>query len=178
MRRVNELFAWSSFALALFAWGGVALFAWMVSASLDESMSRSLQREQEFAAQSSMLRMHALARDTREAREQLAALVELDVVRMIAAIEAVGPDSGTRVEIGQALSSAANEEAPLSTIGLIVQAEGTYAAVVRAAAMLYSLPIPAAVDSLQFELLPGGKGDAWRLAVRLRLFTSVDLPSS
>jgi hypothetical protein len=127
-----------------------------------------MDQEHDARKQANALKLRALARETQEQRAALTALSSSDVVRMLDALDQLGADAGVDLKIGQAQVVPAAD--PLRGVAFIVNAEGSFSAVLKAASLATSLPMPSRVDQLQFERLPGTSG--WRLGARVRFITS------
>ena len=178
MRRTTYL-AWLSIAGAVALAAGVGLLALTVEKNTAARVAHALEEVQHSIRQANKIRAHALARETRLDRDALDVLVTNDVLQMIGVIERVGTDAGVRIEIGQSLAALPGTlEQPLNTVGFVVQADGSYAALLHAVELFHSLPYPSAVDQVQFEFAEDeGKAGVWKLSVRLRFFTISELPS-
>src|SRR3989338_8427821 len=126
---------------------------------------------------------HAL--ETSNARAQIEAVAGADVVSIVDTINAVGADAGVRIQIGQALSAPGTKgDTLLRTVSFIVEVEGGFASVMQAASLLQTLPIPSAVDQLDFGYVPDISGAStsgtrapWRLGAHMRFFTTADTSS-
>lgn len=171
--------SWAAFLAAICAWGLVGLCTWTIFAAKDARIFRNADSEQTALRQASALRTHALARDTKDVRAQLEAYAYLDVLSIVDTIESVKKDARVGIDIGQALSAGENATSLAHTVGFIVEARGSFSAITHAAALLQSLPIPSAVDQMQFERMQDAAGspNLWRLTARMRVFTTADISS-
>jgi len=182
---IIKVFAWVAFAACIGAWTGV----WFLdSAIADAAASREEERQsadQRLTRDAALARAQALIDDTAEERAQLSQLVSVDVVAAANTIESIGAASGATVKVvsanPEALSSANGAAASLHAIGLSVSAEGSFAAVMRAAALLETLPFPALVEQLDLTLVPDSGAPAkkprWRLSEQVRLLTTAVISS-
>ncbi|QQG37987.1 MAG: hypothetical protein HYS26_00310 [Candidatus Kaiserbacteria bacterium] len=180
MKDTTHMLAYLLLAFAVLSWSAFGWFAFAVLGTMDERLAVRTSYEEEALRQASALRRHAIARETKSERAVLAEHTGVDIVRMIETIEQVGTDSGTAIEIGQVSSAPSTDPAqPLNTVGFVIQSQGTFAHALRAAEMLYALSLPSTIESVQLERLPAAEAKgAWRLVVRMRVFTSAELPTS
>ncbi len=179
----NTYFSWIALLAAILAWTAVIFFAWTISSQHEARTSSDSDSEQASVQQSVALRVHSLARETSPARAELEGLVSTDIVSIVDTIDAVGHDAGVQIQIGQALAAPSSGPGSIvHTVSFIVEAEGSFASVAHAAALLGSLPTPSAVDQLQFERAPSTEDSAkgsphWRMSARMRFFTTADTSS-
>ena len=124
------------------------------------------------------LRLHALARETKDARTRLEQLSDSNLVEILDTIEGLSREVGVPVEIGQALSASSDPTSPITNASFVIEATGTFAQVIHAAALLESLPLPSSLEELHLELLPAARGrSSWHMVVRLQFFTTADFSS-
>lgn len=167
---------------ALIAWGLVGYFAWTIN--VDESKRLADAREAQMAtiANAHAVRTHALALDTAKEREQLKTLLGVDVVSAAYMIEGVGRASGVAVKLGDALpeGAQASEGFAPKTVGFVVRADGKFSALMRAARLFETLPIPSSVTRVDIERAPrssGDKSNLWHMNVYIRILTTSDISS-
>lgn len=172
--------SWLAFAVALALCAGVGYFAWMITAAAEEHSSKIASMEQEELESAAALRLHALARDTKDARTKLEQLSDADILEILDTIEALARDTGVPIQIG-APSISSNEASPVRTASFIIEAQGTFTQVAHVVALLESLPIPSALDELQLERLPSSEGSkparSWHIVTQVRIFTTADIPT-
>src|SRR3990167_231014 len=181
-QKYSAYLSWPAFLAAVLIWLSVGLFAWTIRAEKQMRASKDFDTEFIATTQDASLRLRALARDTREERALLDQIAGADITRIVDTIERAGRDAGVALEIGQALSAPSGDTPnPANAVSFFVSAEGTFAAVMRAARLLASLPLPALIEEVQFERIaaaPGRGGAAkWQLGVRIRFFTTSDISS-
>ncbi|OGG79750.1 hypothetical protein A3A39_04470 [Candidatus Kaiserbacteria bacterium RIFCSPLOWO2_01_FULL_54_13] len=178
-----QFISWGALAVAIALWAGVGFFAWTIAKEESAHASRAAEEVEESVLQSAILRLHALARETKDARARLEGIARRDVVEILDSIEGVARDSGVPIKIGQALAASSDPSSPLRMASFVIEAEGTFAQVAHVASLLESFPMPSSVNELQFEQLPGStgakksKGNIWRVVARMRFFTTVDFPT-
>ena len=176
---------WLVLAFALIAWGAVGYFAWSVSGAEAARVSRQTALAEEAAKFESDLRMHAIARETREERAALEKIARTDLLSIVEAIEMVGEDADVRVGIlqiaaGDPISAASPDVPTIRPVNAVVEAQGAFGRLVHAAALLQVLPFPSEVYQMQFERIPpeaGGSAGGWRFVARIRVLTTADISS-
>ena len=177
--------SWGALFAGFLAWGCVVWFALIIADADTARASSQNSAQQTSAKQTSDLRTHSLALETSNARAQIEAVAGADVVSIVDTINAVGADAGVRIKIGQALSAPGTKgDTLLRTVSFIVEVEGDFASVMQAASLLQTLPIPSAVDQLDFGYVPDISGAStsgtrapWRLGAHMRFFTTADTSS-
>ncbi|MBI2610601.1 hypothetical protein HYW60_01540 [Candidatus Kaiserbacteria bacterium] len=179
---VTRYVSWLAFALALLLWAAVGYFAWTISAAAEEHRATIARMQEESAEHSSALRLHAIARETKEARAELEELSDADLLEILDTIEALARDTGIPIQIGQAPTIAASESSPLRTASFTIDSQGSFTQVAHVVAFLESLPLPSALDELQFERLgspESGKSarSLWRVVTKVRFLTTADIPA-
>lgn len=176
-----SLYASAAIALlALFVWGGVGYFAWTISIEAEAHRSTIAGMEQKTAENAFSLRLHALARETKNERSRLEEISRTDLAGILDGIERLSKDSGIPMEITQAPSISRMESSTMRVLSLSVEALGTFAQVARAVALLETIPIPSTVDELRFERTAGAEGAArssWRMIASVRFLTTADIPT-
>ena len=176
----SPLLPWSALGLATIVWGTIVYGVWTAQFSQSEREAQMVETERATLEQSAALRLHALARETKEARETLERIADMDVVEILDVIEGVARDSKIPIQIGQALSEPASGSSPIRAVSFMIQVQGSFAEVLRAMALLESLPIASSVAEIHLERLPEAtrSGRAlWRGALRVRFFTTADIAS-
>ncbi len=185
MRKITFV-AWGAVAIALAAWVAVAMFAWTIFTQESERSSRATDAEAVTARETASLRLRALARDTKSAREQLDALTKTDVLRIADMIEEVGKSAGVNVKINGAEPETVQpptKAQSLYAINFLVETEGAFPALMYAAALFENLPVFSSVQSLEFERAQNSDSSAknkkalWRLNARIKVMTTADISS-
>lgn len=183
MRTISGTVAWGMLVVALACWVGVGYFAQSV-VSLRSAQANALAAlEKKFLEHAAVLRLHALVRDTKDARAQLEGIADNGVIATLELIEAVGRDTGVELQISQAGPGALEAESRTRSLAFVVQGEGTFARVMQTIALFESLPAPSAIDSVQLVYVPDNdastkaRGDRWGAVIRLHFLTTSDLSS-
>ena len=185
MKKIS-LIAWGMVAAAMFAWILAAMFAWTIFAEESQRNWRIGDAEEAAARETAALRLHALARDTKNAREQLAALTEADVLGIANMIESVGKSTGVKIKINGAEPESDRQDAStkvqtLNAVNFLVETEGTFASLMHTASLFENLPAISVVQSLEFERLQTSdsidknKKPLWRLIARIKVMTTAGI---
>lgn len=168
------------------AWAGV----WRTHSYIDESVAQYRAelstRESVAAREAAQARIRSFADETKSKRAALAGQVTIDPIAATKIIESVGPAARVSLRVSDAsaetvpLPSGAAAR-PLKVVGFLVEATGSFSAIMKAARMLESLPLPTAIRQLDIAQVPADqdtKGPRqWRLHMRIRLLTDSDLTS-
>ena len=152
--------------VAIVAWcgvGGLVLRIASERADYAEALSRT---EEESLRGESATRLRSAVESSRAEREAIEKVFAISVLQAVEVIEQAGRAAGARnVAIGDASPTAG--PADLTAMDVVVNADGTFAALSRAIALFETLPIPAALES--FEMEQGEQGDTWQLTARMRI---------
>lgn len=166
--------------LAVVAWGLVALFAWTINA--DESARSATAGDEQKAVVSNAvaLRMHALAQETAGDGEVLKKLLDVDVVSASYMIEEVGKVAGVTVKLSDAQpenTQSVDGSGP-KAVGFVIAADGKFPALMHAARLFETLPIPSSVTRLDIEHTPQSSGKPtglWHMNVYIRVLTTSNI---
>ena len=140
MKKIS-LIAWGMVAAAMFAWILAAMFAWTIFAEESQRNWRIGDAEEAAARETAALSLHALARDTKNAREQLAALTEADV-RDANMIESVGKSTGVKIKImAQSESDRQDASTPKSMQLTFLLKRKNFASLMHTASLFENLPL-------------------------------------
>ena len=182
MRR--PLLTYLSFAallLALCAWAAAIFFLSDISSRLTARAQALSSSSIQNAQQVNLIELHAIAQDTASGRAALDQLVGTDVVGIANAIQTAGQTAGTKTIIGSATAlSHQDKTSGVSSLEFVVQSTGTFAQVWRAAQLFGTLPLPASVEELDFEEMPGtgaAANGSWQLTARIMVLTSAQISS-
>lgn len=181
--RTLSLSAYSLLAIAVIAWGAVFFeSSWLLGSASDRAQSAA-SSEQMSEKLAYAARLSALAADTKDERAQVEAMVRGDVVAIANTLEAVGKNAGVGAKVSDALPENGATALPgggaVQPIAFIVQTQGTFQALMRAAALYERLALPSQIEQLDME--KSGSGDAksapWRMTLRIRVLTSAIITS-
>ncbi|MBI4133001.1 hypothetical protein HY478_00135, partial [Candidatus Uhrbacteria bacterium] len=146
--------AWLALLGAVLMWGGIAYGLWAINSAQASREQKIVEAEQLAIQQSAALRLHALARDTKEQREKLEKVARMDIVEILDAIEGLARDAKVPVEIGQAHSEPGSAASPVHAAFFVIQIQGSFAQIFHTVSLLEAIPIPSSVSELDFERLP------------------------
>jgi hypothetical protein len=155
--------------VALVAWGGFGALVWQLSiARADYASTLELSKENALRGESAA-RLQTSIDATVAEREALEQLVAVSILRAVEVIEQAGAAAGaSNVTIGEATPTGTSEG--LSIITIVVNASGSFGALMRAVALYETLPIPATLE--QFELVKLSEERSWQLTARVRILTA------
>ncbi len=169
--RLIHIMSWSAVLAAMFLWGAF----WFFDRELQNERFRYadvLATQAEEGVREEMLaRLRSTVNDTVNDRADIEKLVSVRILDAVQIIEQSAQRAGaTGVAIGEAspLPSTANAPKGIATYVIVVNAEGSFASVMRTISVFETLTIPATLT--QFTLEKGEK--TWRLTARLTLLIS------
>lgn len=170
--------------LAVAAWTGVVYFAQSIQQQESDLASAAQSQEQTSDAQTSSVRLHALAQDSAAESATLDSVLGSDVASIVSTLQATGKSAGVDVTLSGALpESAPSADAAASqinAIGFVVEGSGTFTALMRVAELLETLPLPSSVQQLDLQRVNDSSGaptTTWHLNAYLRVLTSADISS-
>ncbi len=184
MQKTIHLLAYLLLPLALLAWTGVVLFAWHIGARETEHADALTLAQQSSTQHDSSVRIHAFVQESAPARAKLDSILEIDIVSVANMIASAGKAAGVNVKLSGALPEQAPLPKPggpqLQAVGFSVQADGKFAALMRAAELFETLPIPASLTRIDIQHTPdsgGKKTDSWHINLYLIVFTTSNVSS-
>lgn len=183
--RLLGIGAASALIAALLLWAVFGYFVQKLTAARTLHAAEALDFSQNEERARASARLHALVRDTANDQEVFEELARTDVLAAVEAIEAAGKAAGavvtvrgaTAAPLGGASKSKTNTIKDLRAIEILVDAEGKFQSLIKAASIFEALPFLSSVDRLQFEEnLSSSDGkksaDAWRMTARIRIITT------
>lgn len=164
--------------LAVLAWTGIWYLGNGIldAASARASTASSAQVQSDRAAYTQ--RIAALVADTRDDRATLENASEMHIVSIVTMIENIGTKTGITVKVNNAQSQGSAPELPgggsLNAFALAIEADGSFAQIMRTVQALESLPLPSSIEQLEISLNGGdpGKSHGWHLNARVNVFTA------
>lgn len=160
---MKTFFAWGMLALALIGWGGFGLLVYDLYSEREAYARDSLVFEEESLKGESATRLRSVVRDTEAERNALTSVISVPLLDVAEMIEAAGDDAGaTNVSIGEA-TPVAKPPKNLSVYTFVLNANGSFMALMRTVILLESLPIPTNIE--RFEISKSDK--TWRLTARI-----------
>ncbi len=177
--------SWGLLALAILAWAAVGLFAWTIQGDESAQAIDIQATQQSSTAQTSEIRMHALAQDTASNRSALSALLNVNIVSIVNMIQASGKANGVDAKVSNALPETLpfNTSGPnaIGAVGFTVEATGIFSALIHVAQLLETLPIPSSLDELDIQETPSLTGTPatgeWQMNASVNVLTT-SIPSS
>lgn len=176
------IISWVLLVAALAAAGGVVYAGiYIKNAAIARAAEASTSEQQSDRVVFSQ-HLRSLAAETQADREKLDALVHNDIVNVVDMLERTAQAANVKATVSGALPSGAAVQLPggvsLQSIIFVVQAEGTFAALMHAAELYEHLPLPSSVEQIDLERdrSAGAKG-LWRIKMDIRLLTTSDVSS-
>jgi hypothetical protein len=180
----SSFVAWITTATACGAWVAVVLFAMYIQSMQADHETRAQETQQRIEKKVQTTYTHAVVTATADARAQLDALVNVDPASLSDLINGAGKVAGVSVQITNALSesaSALNTKAGTQAFSFNAVSQGTFGAVVYAAGLLETLPVPSSVERLDFVHTPGipgvGGDSGWHLSAQVKIVTASSISS-
>lgn len=177
MQRISYI-AWLVVVLALSACAGVAYFAWTIAQDKKDRIEILASTQETSLRQAAAARIHALVTDTVSQRKELEGLLPPDVLSVAGLIRDAGVAAGVALELSNALpeTPSSSDVSPVHAIGFLVQAKGSFPALMRAIAILETLPVAVSVQRFDIERTSAGGGVAsntsWHMSVYIRALTT------
>ena len=173
MKRSENYLALLLLVLALLACAAVVYFQWMIN-DAETAYGASVQNaQQSFTAQNSAVAMHAEAQDTASARQKLDALLSPDVASVAATLRGIGKTTGAQVVLGGALPEStptnASGQSSLSAVSYSLEADGTFASLMRTLQLIETLPLPSRVERFDIQQ---SQGTSWHMSVSIRVLST------
>ncbi len=168
---------------AMLAWAGVIYAGRYILSEASARASTAVTAEQELDRVAYAQRLKSLAADTQADRDRLHALTHANIVSIVNTIEAASREIGVNAQVNNALPVGQSEilpgGVPLETIVFVVEAQGTFAQLMRAAALFEHLSLPSSVEQLELERSVNAATGAasWRLMARIRVLTTSNVSS-
>ena len=178
------LVSWITLVGALFAWVGVVSLALFIIRIEHDRSALADTADQTTNKQALAARVHALARQSAEKRMVLEKTANVDVVAAVNIIESVGALAGVTLRVRDARNEkSASPRAgglELFTIGLYVEAEGSFSGIMRALQIFETVPLPISLDQFDIGRAPLDEQGSnpnlpWRLNARLRLLSTAKI---
>lgn len=166
----TTIIAIMSLLLALVLWGVFAYLVLTLPRERAQYVEALTVSSQEAVRAESASRVKAIIQDTEVERAALLSLLQVPLIDAIKIVEDAARAAGVRtVTIGEATPVAAKSPSPAAPpttrVAIVVQAEGTFPALVRTVSLLETLSIPSMLDGFDMEETK----DGWRLTARLTL---------
>ena len=175
------LISLAALLVAIAAWCSVGFLYFDASSRLTASAQSLSSADAQNAQQAGAVQVEALASQTAAQRSSLQSLLAPDVVGIAGQIQSAGQAAGAQTTIGSAsIVQASGLPSGVTEIEFVVQSEGSFAQVLRAAQLFETLPLASDVVQLDFEQAPAGtpaQGGQWQLTTELDVLTSAQISS-
>ncbi len=167
---------WPLFSLALLAWTGVALFAWTIRSDEADHMLRAQTLQEYESKETTAMRLHSIAQDTKEERAKLESIVRMDVVSIVNLIESTGKAAGVNVTVSNVIPEGEAGSGLVAT-GFVIEARGRFSTLMRVVQLFESIPISSTIGRLDIEYIPNQDVRAWGMSAYIRVLTAEDISS-
>lgn len=169
--------------LACASWIGAICIDREVSAQIANDRDSGPEQMQTDDAKMNAARLHRAMQKTLVDRTRLREeILPSDVVVIANAIDSLGKKADVTMKIGAA-TPADSPGSGVNAIQFMVQADGTFDNIMRAAMLCENLPFPSTLKQVDIEELPAsalqttGQKALWRLTVRMLVYTTSDITS-
>lgn len=179
MTRIR-IISYALILLAFFAWGALAWATSALSAAALASASNAVSAQQAQNQLSYQKRIAALALDTKTERDTLERAAGSDVVAIVNALENSDPSGKLGLKVNDAQQEGTGVTIPggtLNEVSFLVEATGSFQALMREISALEHLPLPSLVEQVELGRLTG-QGARWHLSAHVRLYTTAPISSS
>jgi len=160
--------------IAIAALSGFGFLVWMLDRDRVAYAEAVIRAEEESLRGESAARLRSTIQGSEEERAALENVLQITILDAVETIESAGKQAGaSSVTIGEAtpISSTPNG---ISRVSVVVNAEGTFPALMRAVQVYESLPMPSKLE--QFEITKADK--IWRLTARIRVTMAGPAPQA
>lgn len=166
----TTLLAIASLLLAIILWGAFGYLVFMLPRERAEYAEALAVSAQEAVRAESSSRVKAIIQDTEVERAALLSLLQVPLIDAIKIVEDAARAAGaSQVSIGEATPLSVKNPSPAppptTHVAVVVQAQGTFPALLRAVSLFETLTIPSTLDGFDLEKTEKG----WRLTARLTL---------
>jgi hypothetical protein len=171
-------------AVTVCVWTGVVFFVQSIASSEAARVVDTQNAQQSSTQQSTLVRMHAMAQDTAQDRARLDQLLTVDVGAAATMLQNVGKTTDVTVKLSGALPELPPPGTPsgpqIQAVGFAVQADGTFAALMRTEQLFETLPLASSIERFDIQRAPGTGGpgtDVWHMSAYIRVLTTSDISS-
>ncbi len=183
--RTQNLFVLLSLLAAIASIAAFSFFSWELQREHDVYAAARLSAMEASARQASAARTHAIVATTQMQRTELNSFLGADVVSAATLISNVGKTTGVTVQLSNALplgtvSPQTATSPAIHAVGFVVEAKGSFAALMRTEKLLETLPLPSRVMQLDIQTTPSPDGTTsgqWHMSVSLQVLTTAAISS-
>jgi len=159
----TSLISWGLLALALAAWGAFGYAVITLHAERVAFAQETADAEAQSSRQEGVARLRATIQASEVERAALESVVAVSILKAVETIEKAAAQAGaTDIKTNEATTLSTSPQG-LSTVSIGMNAEGSFASLMRTASLLEMLPIPSTIE--RFEITTTEK--AWRLTTRI-----------
>lgn len=158
-----------SFILALCLWGVFGYLMWTLPTERAAYAAAIVVADENALRGESLSRLRAAVRDTETERTAIQSLLNLTILRAVEILETTGKQAGAKsVSIGEAtpVPPGKNDPKGLSTVAVVVNLEGPFVALMRAASLYETLAIPSSFEQFEIQKIES----SWRMTARFKIF--------
>lgn len=175
MTRIIYL-SWALLVASLLFFGAVYYEAGAIQSAAESRANAASDAERQLDKSAYSQRVHAIATDTKDERDQLDSYAHLDIVSTVQMLEDTGKSAGVTANVTDALPSGDAQDLPggekLQTVSFSLLADGTYQNLIRAAMLYEQLPLASHVVQLDIERADAKDAKApWHMTIRIRITT-------
>ena len=184
MNTKDTYIAWLLLGVAVLAWTATGWFSWTIS-SVEAQRANDIEEAQRSSAQqNTVVRIHALVQDTTAQRAELDQLLTTDVVSAANTLKGIGSAAGVKVTLSGAVPETSSDptsaNSNIQVVGFSLQADGTFAALMRVEQLLETLPLASSVDRVDLQRTPsqaGAQSGTWHMEAFVRVLTTAPISS-
>ena len=171
--------------LTVLAWIGVGALVFFISSKQSDRVAQASSVQSVSNQNSQATYLHTLVADSKDARDQLSALFNVDPSALANTINATGKSAGVHLQITSALSDSAlavPTAGSVQSFSFIATAQGSFQDVMYAATLLETLPVPSSVRQIEFThtvATPGSASNAgpWQMSAQVKILTVSSISS-
>lgn len=181
MSRNLSFVSWILLIVSVCAWGAVVYAGSHILDSSIERGAAASNADQQADRVAYALRVHALAEDSAKDRASMESLMSTDIVTIAKQIEDTGRSANVNASVSSANPETGAKElpggAPLRAVSFVVQLQGSYSALLHAAKLFETFPIPSQIQDIELERISQGDAatQSWHMTLRLRVLTTSDI---
>ena len=182
--RTSMFFAVLLLSIALVAWAAVGLLTYSVINQTAARASGPGPADQSVTQQIAATRAHAVVQNMAKSKAELERMTGIDLLTAINRIESAGKPVGIVLHVRDAYSESFGKQAkgPIHAIAFAVEAEGTFAGLIKTIQLLETMPMTISIEQFDFGHTPSidGKPSSrtpWHLSIRIRLLTTSNIIS-
>lgn len=161
--------------LALGLWGVYGYLVWTLPTERAAYVAALAIADENALRGESLSRLRSAVRDTETERVAIRGLLNLNILRAVEILETTGKQAGAKsVSIGEAspIPAGKNDPKGLSAVAVVVNLEGPFVALMRAASLYETLAIPSSFEQFEIQKVES----SWRMTARFKIFLLPQTP--